>query len=219
MTSLLRRIHARAAIAAAAAVLTAVAAAAAQNRTADQIVDRVVNVNTHAPNVASADVHFKFRLNKPVTAPPDCEFAGTLRLQGGRQFVSIGKQTFGLTCWVLNKFMIGRLFEGSEPVQQFLSRFQFEVLGWKVVDDRPFYLVKGVARDPKTNPHGLVGWIDYERGLVTEGTVEYAWGDVDTVQWYARLSGAWVLVYQYLVTARFGASMEVEYTNFQFAAH
>jgi len=218
MTSPLRRIRTRAAIAAAAVVLTAATVAAAQFRTADQIVDRVINVNAHAPNVASADVHFKFRLNKPVAAPPDCEFGGTLRLEGGRQFVSIEQQTFGLTCWLLNKFMIGRLFEGSEPVQQFLSRFQFEVLGWKLVDDRPFYLVKGAARDPKTNPHGLVGWIDYERGLVTEGTVEYTWGSIDTVQQYARLSAAWVLIHQYLVTSRFGASMEVEYSNFRFAA-
>jgi hypothetical protein len=206
-----------AAIASAACVLGAAPAAVADFPTGEQIVERVKNANAGAPNLAAADAQFKFRLDRAVTAPPDCEFAGTFRFEGGRQFVNIGQQTAGLECWALNKLLIGRLFQGSEPVQRFLARFQFEVLGWKLVDGRPFYLVKGWARDPSNNPRSLIGWIDYERGLVTDGTVEYGWGSIDTVQRYAVVSGAWVLVHQYLVTPRFGASMEVEYSNFRFS--
>ncbi len=50
-----------------------------------------------------------------------------------------------------------------------------------------------------------------------EGTVEYAWGTIDTEQKYMQVSEAWVLSYQYLYTPRFDASMEVFYSNFHFA--
>lgn len=183
---------------------------------ADEIIRRVLTVNAHASNVASADVLFKFRLNRPLGEPPNCEFEGTLRLEHNRQIVSIGRQTFGLTCWAVNRFAIGRLFEGREPVESFLSRFEFTVLGQKVVDGRPFYLVQGGAHDPKTRPHGLVGWVDYDRGLITDGTVEYDWGTLDTEQIYAHNEGAWVLTTQYLVAPRFNASMEILYSNFRF---
>lgn len=183
---------------------------------ADEIIRRVLTVNSHASTVASADVLFKFRLNRPRGEAPNCEFEGTLRLEHNRQIVAIGRQTFGLTCWVVNKFAIGRLFEGREPVESFLSRFEFTVLGQKLVDGRPFYLVQGGAHDPKTRPHGLVGWIDYDRGLVTEGTVEYDWGTLETEQLYAQNEGAWVLTNQYLVAPRFNASMEILYSNFRF---
>ncbi|HLJ59902.1 MAG TPA: hypothetical protein VKZ50_09240 [bacterium] len=184
--------------------------------TSDQVVDRLLNANAGGPSVAAADVRFKFRLNKPVTEPPDCEFDGTIQLVEGRQQVSIGRSTGGFQCWVLNKFMIGRLFQGTEPPSQFLARFEFWVLGWRLVEGHPFYLVEGTARNPKNNPRGMIGWIDYDRGLVTDGTLRYAWGDIDSVQRYQRMSGAWVLVYQYLETSRFGASMEAQYSNFQF---
>ena len=183
---------------------------------ADEIIRRVLTVNSHTPHVASADVLFKFRLNRPRGEPPNCEFEGTLRLEHHRQIVSIGRQTFGLTCWVVNRFALRRLFEGREPVESFLSRFEFTVLGEKLVDGRPFYLVQGGAHDPKTRPRGLVGWVDYDRGLVTEGTVAYDWGTLETEQLYAQNEGAWVLTRQYLVAPRFNASMEIVYSNFRF---
>jgi hypothetical protein len=190
--------------------------AAPQIPTSEQVVDRLLNANPHGPVVTAADVRFKFRLNKPVTAPADCEFAGTVRLFEGRQQISIDESSGGFQCWVLNKFLIGRLFQGTEPPAHFLSRFDFWVLGWRLVEGRPFYLVEGTARNPKNNPYGMIGWIDYDRGLVTDGTLRYVWGDIDSIQHYEHVSGSWVLVYQYLETSRFGASMEVQYTNFRF---
>lgn len=184
---------------------------------ADDVVRRVLTANTGSPDVAAADVLFKFRVHKPVTAPPDCVFEGTLRLEQGRQVLAVSSQTFGLACWVVNRFVIGRLFEGREPVERFLSRFDFEILGVKLVNGSPYYLVQGRARDPKTNPRGLIGWVDYARGLVVEGTVEYPWGTLETQQDYTRIGGAWILTHQYLSAPRFGASMEVFYSNVRFA--
>ena len=34
---------------------------------------------------------------------------------------------------MVNRYAIGRQFEGSEPLERFLSRFEFEVLGEKLV--------------------------------------------------------------------------------------
>ncbi len=207
----------RVVLAAVVVAVCAAAAAVAQEPTAEDIINRVLTANAHALAVASADVTFNFRLNKPVTERPDCQFTGTVRLEHGHNTVTISQRTYGLTCWVLNKVVIGRLFAGTEPADQFLSRFDYTVLGEKIEDGRPFYLIRGTARDPKANPHGLVGWIDYERGLVTEGTLQYNWGSIDSTERYEQIEGAWVLVYQYLATTRFGASLEAEYSSFQFA--
>lgn len=192
-------------------------AAAAAVPTPEEIIRRVLTANANTPDIASADVLFRVRFRKPVTAPPDCEFQGLLHFEGGRHAVEIERRSPGLTCWIVNSLVIGRLFEGSEPVETFLSRFEFEVLGEKLVEAGHFYLVLGRARVPGTNPRGLIGWVDYDRGLVTEGTVRYPWGDLDTQQHYTQLSGAWVLTYQYLYTERWSASMEVFYRNFKFA--
>ncbi len=185
---------------------------------ASEIIRRILTANAATPDVVSAEALFKFRYKKPVTEPPDCEFEGVLHLEQGRQEVSIGRSSAGLTCWLVNRFLIGHLFEGTEPAQRFLSRFEFEVLGLKLVGGDMYYLLKGRARDPHTNPRGLIGWIDYERGLITEGTVEYAWGNLDTEQRYSQVGGAWVLSYQYLFAPQVGASMEVAYSNFRFAS-
>ena len=216
MPMVLRRLIAPAAALWIAALLVVPVRAAAPVPPADEIISRVLTANAHAPKVSSAAVLFKFRLNRPRTEPPNCEFEGTLRLEHNRQIVAIGRKTFGLTCWVVNRFAIGRLFEGREPVESFLSRFEFMVLGKKLVDGRPFYLLQGGAHDPKTRPRALVGWIDYDRGLVTEGTVQYDWGTLDTEQSYTQTEGAWVLTNQYLVAPRFNASMEIFYSNFRF---
>jgi hypothetical protein len=80
-----------------------------------------------------------------------------------------------------------------------------------------YYLLEGKARDPKNNPRSMMGWIDYDHGLITEGTLEYDWGTVDTEQRYTRVNGAWVLAYQVLRSARFDATLEIIYSNFRFA--
>jgi len=199
-------------------VLAVLAAAGAEQEipTSEQVMNRILNANAGGPVLTSADAHFKFRMHKPVSLPPDCEFSGAIVLREGRQQIEIGRRTSGLQCWALNHFIIGRLFQGTEPPAQFLSRFTFWVLGWRLVDGHLFYLVEGTARNPKNNPYGMIGWVDYDRGLIVDGTIKYSWGDIDGVQRYEKRSGAWVLVYQYLMTSRFGASLEVEYSNFQF---
>ncbi len=192
-------------------------AAGAAVPTPEELMRRVLTANENTPDIASADVLFKLRLRKPVTAPPDCEFQGAMRLERGRQVVEIRRRTAGLTCRIVNGLLTGRLFEGGAPMQTLLPLFDVEVLGEKLVGTDHFYLVQGRARDPRTNPRGLIVWIDYDRGLVTEGTLQYPWGNLDGEQRYTQVASAWVLTYQYLYIARFDASMEVFYSNFEFA--
>jgi hypothetical protein len=183
----------------------------------EEIIHRVLTANADTPNVVAVDALFKFRVKKAVTDPADCVFEGTLTLEPSHQAVAIGRHTIGTTCWLVGTYVIGRLFAGAEPVEMFLSRFDFEVLGVKLVDGIHSYLVLGRARDPRTNPRGMIGWVDYDRGLVTEGTIRYAWGTLDMEQRYTQVEGAWVLSYQYLYLSRFSASMEVFYSNVRFA--
>jgi len=209
----------RASLMAATAVAMAVQlATAAPLPTGDEVIHRILGVNRNTPDIISADVLFKFRFRKPVSAPPDCVFKGTVRVEHGHELtLTVGQRTEGLACWAIDKYVLGRLFESREPVERMISRYDFEVLGEKLVDGHPYYLVRARAREPKTNPRGWIGWVDYDRGLVPEGTVEYAWGTIDTEQKYMQVSEAWVLSYQYLYTPRFDASMEVFYSNFHFA--
>ncbi|HKV43553.1 MAG TPA: hypothetical protein VJT32_02575 [bacterium] len=184
---------------------------------AHEILLRVMGANADTPDLASADVLSKLRIKKPLSDPPDCEFSGTMQFTGGRQTLNIGRRTAGLVCWAVNRYVLGRLFEASEPLQTFFSRFTFQVLGEKLVGTQHFYLLQGRARDPKNNPTGMIGWVDYERGLVTEGTVDFTWGSIDSEQQYGRVNGALVLTHQYLYAPRFDASLEIFYSNFRFA--
>src|ERR1700736_23398 len=92
---------------------------------APEILHRVLNANADTPDVTSADVVFKLRLNKPQSEPADCEFSGTMPLQGGQQAVKVDQRTSGLLCWAVNKYVLGQLFEASEPMEAFLKRFEF----------------------------------------------------------------------------------------------
>jgi hypothetical protein len=198
-----------------AALLLATAAGAAPS--ARDVLHRVLTANSDTPSVTSADVLFRLRVKKPLSDPPDCEFSGTMQLSGGHQSVRIGQRTAGLLCWAVDRYVLGQLFEASEPMESFLSRFEFHVLGEKLVGSDHHYLVQGKARDPNNNPRAMMGWIDYERGLITEGRLEYNWGAVETEQRYTRVNGAWVLVYQLLHSSRFDATLEISYDNFRFA--
>ncbi|TMI88067.1 MAG: hypothetical protein E6H00_13990 [Bacillati bacterium ANGP1] len=166
----------------------------------------------------TADAVFKLWIEKPVSGRPNCVFSGTLRLDQGRQTLSVGEVTAGTFCGAINQYVVGRLFESSEPVGTFLSRFDLTVLGEKLVDDDRYYLVQGKARDPNNNPRGLIVWIDYDRGLVIDGTLQYTWGRVDVEQRYSLMHGIWVLTEQVLHSTRFDASLKAEYTNFRFAS-
>jgi hypothetical protein len=196
-------------------LLLATAARAAPS--ARDVLRRVLTANAGQPDVVSADVLFKLRVKKPLSEPPDCEFTGTLQLVGGHQTVRVGQRTAGLLCWAVNQYVLGKLFEAGEPLESFLNRFEFHVLGEKLVGSDHYYLLEGKARDPKNNPRSMMGWIDYDHGLITEGTLEYDWGTVDTEQRYTRVNGAWVLAYQVLRSARFDATLEIIYSNFRFA--
>jgi hypothetical protein len=93
------------------------------------------------------------------------------------------------------------------------------VIGAKLVDGRPHYLVYGRALTGTTDPQWMIGWVDYDRGLVTEGTVRYASGEVNSVQEYELVAGAGVPVHQYLYIPRFSASLEISYSGFRFISH
>jgi hypothetical protein len=194
------------------------AASAGAVPSAQDILRRVLTANSGSPDIASADVAFKLRVKKPLGDPPDCEFNGTMQLQGGRQSVRIGQRTAGVLCWAVNEYVLGRLFEASEPMENFLNRFDFRVLGEKLVGDRHYYLIEGKAKDPNNkNPGMMMGWIDYDRGLITDGRLDYSWGMVETEQQYQRLNNSWTLTHQLLRSSRFDATLEIQYSNFKYA--
>jgi hypothetical protein len=203
-------------LAAIAVLVLATSAGAAPS--ARDILHRVLTANSGTPDITSADVVFKLRIKKPLSDTPDCEFTGTMQLQGGRQSVRIGQRTAGLLCWAVNQYVLGQLFEASEPMENFLNRFDFSVLGEKLVGEEHYYLIQGQAKDPNNkNPGAMIGWINYDRGLITEGRLEYSWGAIETEQRYTRMNGAWVLTRQLLHSSRFEATLEVAYSNFRFA--
>ncbi|TMI89050.1 MAG: hypothetical protein E6H00_10800 [Bacillati bacterium ANGP1] len=209
------------AAAAAAAVLMAAVGlpgerAAAQVPPPEEIVARVAAAS--ASISGTADAVFKLWIKKPLTERSNCVFSGTLRLDQGRQALGIDQRTAGTFCWAVNQYVVGRLFEASEPVGAFLSRFDLTVLGEKLVDDNRYYLVEGKARDPKNNPRGLIAWIDYDRGLVIDGTLQYAWGAIDVEQRYSLINGVWVLTEQVLHAAKFDATLDAAFGNFRFAS-
>ena len=189
---------------------------AAQPPPPEEVLSRVSAASGSISGIA--DAVFKLWIEKPVTGRPNCVFSGTLRLDQGRQTLTVGEVTAGTFCGAINQYVVGRLFESSEPVGAFLSRFDLTVLGEKLVDDDRYYLVQGKARDPKNNPRELIVWIDYDRGLVIDGTLQYAWGRMDIEQRYSLMNGIWVLTEQVLHSTRFDASLKAEYSNFRFAA-
>ncbi len=190
--------------------------AAVPGPTAEEVVQRVMHTIAAAPDVISADAEFRLRIKKPLSEPPDCVFRGTVTVVSRHPTIKIDGQTAGVLCWVVNRYVLGREFQPRERLESFLTRFEFDVLGEKLVGNDRYFLVAGKARDPKTKPATMVGWIDFNRGLLVEGTVRYAWGDIDNEQGYARIQNMWMLTYQYLYAARFGASMEILYNNFRF---
>ncbi|HTD45909.1 MAG TPA: hypothetical protein VK881_01440 [bacterium] len=183
---------------------------------AQEILQRMLTTIAALPEVVSADAELRLRIVKSPTAPPDCVFRGTVKVTGGHPTVRIGGHTFGLLCWAVDRFVIGRQFEGSEPLERFLARFTFEVLGEKLVGNGRYYLLQGKARDSGNDPSAMIGWIDFDRGLLVDGTVMYSWGRIDTAQSYTQMGRMWMPTYQILHAPRFDASMEIVYSNFQF---
>jgi hypothetical protein len=190
---------------------------------AAEIINKVVATSARTPKVLGGNANLALRMKKPLTAPPDCVYEGTLQPSSTGFAVKVQRESAGsgLLCALASNEGVGRLLEISEPVASFLHRFDFVVHGQKAVgvgvQSNRFYLLEGKAKDPKNNPSAISGWVDYDRGLWDEGTITYSWGEVTTKQKYARMQNAWVMTYQYLYSKRFDASLEVVYSDFRFA--
>ena len=79
-------------------------------------------------------------------------------------------------------------------------------------------MLAGQALSRGTDPSWMMGWVDYDRGLIVDGMARYAWGEVDSVQEYGLVAGQWVPVHQYLSVPRFDASLEISYSGFRFGS-
>jgi hypothetical protein len=181
------------------------------------IIDRIVNANRDAPKIASMDFVASLRVRRPLSAPPDCVFDGTMKFQAGHRSATVNHLTPGLLCFAINRTIISKLFEGNEPFATLLARFDFQVLGEKIVNGRQYYLVQGETRKSTDDPKAMIGWIDYDRGLVIDATMRYAAGAVDVAQNYTSVDDAWVLTSQYINIASFGATVEISYNKITLA--
>jgi hypothetical protein len=177
------------------------------------IIDRILSVNQNAPHIASMDFVASLRVRRPLSAPPDCVFEGAVKFQEGHRSATVNHLTPGVLCFAVNRTIISKLFEGNEPFATLLARFDFQVLGEKVVDDDQYYLVQGKARESQVDPRAMIGWIDYNRGLVSEATMYYAVRTIDLAQRYTSINGAWVLTYQYVNIPSLGSTIEISYSK------
>jgi hypothetical protein len=181
--------------------------------TPNAIINRILSTNQNARRIASMDFVAGLRVRRPLSAPPDCVFQGAVKLQEGYRSATVTRQTMGLMCWAANRFFISKLFEGNEPFATLLARFEFQVLGLKVVNGDQHYLVQGKAREPKDDPKAIIGWVDYDRGLVIEATMQYAARTIDLEQQYTSIDGAWVLTHEYVNIPSLESTLEISYSK------
>src|SRR5437773_12440879 len=93
-----------------------------------------------APQITSMTFVAGLRLRTLPSAVPTCVFEGTVTLQGGHRSATVNRLTPGLVCFAANRFFISKLFEGGEPFATLLARFDFQVLGWKIVNGDQYCL-------------------------------------------------------------------------------
>ena len=74
------------------------------------------------------------------------------------------------------------------------------------------------ARDAQADPKAMIGWIDYDRGLVIDATMQYAARTIDLAQTYTSVNDAWVLTYQYINIASLGSTLEISYSKVTLAS-
>jgi hypothetical protein len=229
--------HLAAGIAIGAVSLTTIlqVAAALEPPSADDIVGKFLAMRASAPRILLADILVALRYKTPLTAPPNCIYAGTLRSNGGRYDITIQRETRHSTvCWFAEPHrdqFLGALLETLQTLAPLpdqtqasplgLDQFDMAVRDQKVIGrgERTdwVYLLEGRGNDPHNDLRAFREWIDYDAGLWLQGTLTYSWGQVDTKQDYTRLQNVWVLTYQYLYSKQYDASLEVLYSNFQFA--
>lgn len=152
-----------------------------------EITDRVVAARA-AARVVSADVELRLHVHKHVTQSPDCTFTAALRFEQGRPIIQLKQRSPGVTCAIVERQGLGPLFRSLEPLEAFFARFDLSVIDQKLVC-----------------------------GVIPEGTVNYAWGDMETTQTYDRLNNALALTRQVLYSPRYDASLELVYSDFGFA--
>jgi hypothetical protein len=179
-----------------------------------EIFQRVFAMSARVPAAISADAVVKFRVKKSVSDPPDCVFKGIARVDKGHQIVEVTEGAPGTLCWVA-KLALGQGFDVRKDLAEVIPLLDLTVLGLKLAGHDHYYLIEGKAREPKMQLRELIVWVDYERGLLTEGTLVYTWGSLDVSQEYMQLDGAWVVTRQYIYTSRFDASLEVSYRNYR----
>jgi hypothetical protein len=184
---------------------------------AQEVIERVL-ATAHQTDLASANLLIKLRIEQPGAAPPACEFRGMLRVSPDRLNLTIEQWTGSPMCWLIERFVLTTLFRERDHAGSLLPLFRFEVIGEKLVDDRPYYLVYGRALARQTEPTWVMGWVDYDRGLVADGTAHYAWGDINSVQEYASMAGTWVIVHQRVDAPRLGADIDITYSDFRFGS-
>ncbi|HXX38249.1 MAG TPA: hypothetical protein VEP50_08875 [bacterium] len=178
--------------------------------TAAAVIDRVLSAVR--ADRTSANVRIEFRIGRR-TGTPECVFRGRLVVWPDRSALMIREWTPTPVCWVIDHFALARVLSDRDHADALLPRFRFEVIGEKLVEGRPHYLVYGHALTSETEPHWMIGWVDYERGVVTEGTLRYGWGEIDTAQEYAQTAGAWFPVRQRVEIPRFGAFLDITYDD------
>jgi hypothetical protein len=182
------------------------------------IIDRILSANQNAPHIASMNFVVGLRVRRPLSAPPDCMFEGAVKFQAGHRSATINHQTPGLLCLAVNQTVISKLFDGDEPFATLLARFDFQVLGEKVVNGGQYYLVQGKAREAQVDPKAMIGWIDFDRGLVIDATMQYAARTIDLAQTYTSVNDAWVLTYQYVNLSSLGSTLEISYSKVTLAS-
>ena len=181
--------------------------------TVSTIINRILSTNQNARRITSMDFEASLRVKRPLSAPPNCVFQGAVTLREGGRSVVITRQTLGLTCWAANRFYISKLFESSEPFAALLARFEFKALGVKVVSGAQYYLVQGKARESTDDPKEIIGWVDYDRGLVIEAKMQYALRAVELEQRYTSIAGAWVLTHEYLNIPSLESTIDISYSE------
>ena len=229
--------HLGAGIAFGAVTLTAIlqVAAALEPPSADDIVGRFLAIRASAPRILLADILVALRYKTPLAAPPNCTYAGTLRSNGHGYNITIERETrHSMICAIAEPHreqFVGVVLETLQTLAPLPDQTQASPLGldqfdMAVRDQKVMgmgertdwvYLLEGTGNDPHNDLKAFREWIDYDAGLWLQGTLTYSWGQVDSKQDYTRLRNAWVLTYQYLYSKRYDASLEVVYSNFQFA--
>jgi len=181
------------------------------------VVARILSANQHAPRIVSMDFVASLRVGRSLSALPDCAFEGVVKFQADHRSATVTHLTPGVLCFIINRTIISKLFQGTEPFATLLARFDFQVLGEKVVDGDQYYLVQGEARESHADPKAMIGWIDYDRGVVIEATMQYAARTIDLAQHYTSINDAWVLTYQEVTIPSLASTIDITYSKITLA--